>query len=325
MTFDIAIPEWGPREIPAPARFAAEIEVRLPATDGYPLAGTLYRPRQSNGVAVVISSAYAAPRGYYRAYARFLAARGFAVLTYDYRGIGDSRGAGWAGLEPRLRHWGERDLAAAIDWLADKYPHSRMTLIGHSIGGQLLGLAPNHARVVALLAVASQSGYWRLRDGSHRIASFLYFHVFIPLMALLSRGLPSLRRGEFDVPSGVALEFARWGRHPQYIVDEVGRPLREHFDAWGGQARFYHFTDDHDFAPRRAVAAIAGFYRNAKIEIVHRAPEDWGLSRIGHFGFFRSSMPAVAWQETAHWLERAAMPQYRSVQALSEPTQARAA
>ncbi|MGY4296316.1 putative alpha/beta hydrolase [Bradyrhizobium sp. i1.4.4] len=66
-------------------------EISFPATDGYPLAGTLFLPRGTKRHAVLINSATAVPRKIYRGFASYLAHRGCAVLTYDYRGIGDSR------------------------------------------------------------------------------------------------------------------------------------------------------------------------------------------------------------------------------------------
>jgi len=285
----------------APRRTAAE-ELRFDSTDGYPLAGTLFRPAEANGISVLISGAYATGRGYYAAYARYLAARGFTVLTYDYRGFGGSRFAGWRGEPPRQVHWGERDLAAAIEWLHGHAPDHRLVMVGHSAGGYLLGLAPNHRRVLALLTVATQSGYWRLRDGWRAALSYVFFRALLPAGARLAQRFPGLRRGPFAAPLGAALDWSRWGLHPQYFCDARGWPLRFHFDDVTVPVRAYHLADDLVYAPRRAVEALRDFYARAPVEIVHRAPADYGVERIDHFGFFRSWMPSVAWEETAQWL-----------------------
>ena len=68
--------------------------ITVPATDGYPLAATLFLPRGAKRHAVLINSATAVPRKLYRSFAGYLAKRGCAVLTYDYRGTGDSRQQG---------------------------------------------------------------------------------------------------------------------------------------------------------------------------------------------------------------------------------------
>lgn len=224
-----------------------------------------------------------------------------------------------------MRHWGERDLAGVIDWMGRHYPNLRLAQVGHSAGGQLLGLAPNNTQVAALLAVASQTGYWRLRDGIYQPITWAYFHALIPLAAHLASWFPSLRRGAYAVPKGVALEFARWGRNRHYIVDEQGRPDRAGFERYQGHVRLYHITDDRDFAPRRAVEALSRYYANAQTEVVYRAPADWGTDRVGHFGFFKSRMPRSAWRETAQWLARVALPRQQVMAEGAIITQARCA
>jgi predicted alpha/beta hydrolase len=305
--FEWGIPELGPKSTapqasPAGSEGTTETAVTLAATDGHPLTATLFEPDRPNGIAVQINPAYAVTRGYYTAYARYLALRGFTVLTYDYRGTGGSVDPQWRGDKPTMRHWGERDVAGAIDWMTSRYPNYRHVHVGHSAGGQLLGLASNNRKVEALLTIGAQAGPWKNWDFPHRLVTLAWFHAVVPVVARLSAVFPALRRNGFDVPPGVALEWARWGRGPHYISDERGQPLREYFERYTGRVRLYHITDDPEYAPRRAVQALAGFYRNARVEVLHRSPADWGARRIGHFGFFRSQMPRFAWEETARWL-----------------------
>ncbi|MGH8562350.1 MAG: alpha/beta fold hydrolase, partial [Nevskiales bacterium] len=139
-----------------------ERSLSIPALDGYRLAATLFLPTTAdNGIVAQINGATGVRREYYRAYAGFLASRGFHVVTYNCRGIGDSRDIGWHGAEPTMRHWGEQDLAGVIEWAAREFPRHRLVCVGHSGGGQWLGLARNNARVQAQLAISAQSGYWR--------------------------------------------------------------------------------------------------------------------------------------------------------------------
>jgi len=287
----------------APASASGERAVSFPSTDGFLLSGTVFEPEHRNGLSVLVSSGYAIPRTLYGPYARFLAGRGFTVLIWDYRGIGGSSERGWGGAPARVRDWGERDLAAAIEWLHAHAPRHRLLAVGHSAGGALFGLAPNNHRVRALLGIASQSAYWRLRDGWVALDTWLDFFLRVPLAARLGGWFPRLRRGRFAVPRGVALEFAAWGRNPAFIVDERGAPLREHFDRYAGRVRLYRISDDVDFAPRRAVEALAGFFPGAAVEVTPRTPAEWGVPRVGHFGFFDRALARVAWPETAHWLE----------------------
>ena len=272
------------------------------ARDGYPLSATLFTPACAPRAAVLISSATAASQRYYAAYARFLATQGFVVMTYDYRGIGGSR---WPALEQpmrlRMRDWGRFDMAAAIDFLDERYRGLPLLAVGHSVGGQLLGFAPNRHRISAALGIAAQSGYWGHWEGLRKLRMALTWHLAIPLTVAALGRLPAWMTG-WELPGGIAREWAHWGRHPQYFSDARGRPLHEGFAAYTGALRLISISDDQDYAPRRAVEALAKIYRNAQIEMQRIAPADYGRERIGHFGFFRDDMPKAAWLDTAQWL-----------------------
>lgn len=283
-----------------------EIHLTLIAADGHPLAATAFEPAGRPVAAVQINGATGVPRRYYRAYAEFLAAQGFAVLTYDYRGIGGSRYQGHEGRVSMSR-WGSHDLAAGLDWLDRQYPQLPVLTVGHSAGGQLLGLAANNRRVVAALSIASQSGYWRLWPRTLQPVMAALWYAVLPVTSTLLGRIPAGLMGA-ELPAGVADEWARWCRNPHYVSDPSGQPIREHFQAYRGRMRFYAIGDDDFYAPLAAVTALAGFYRRAQTEVLRIEPREHGLTRIGHFGFFRSGMPAALWQQTADWLLDAARP-----------------
>ena len=70
--------------------------VRLRARDGFVLAARHFAPTTTTpparpAGAVVIASATGVKATYYRRYAEFLAGHGFHAVTFDYRGVGESR------------------------------------------------------------------------------------------------------------------------------------------------------------------------------------------------------------------------------------------
>jgi predicted alpha/beta hydrolase len=136
--------------------------LRIAARDDFRLAATLFEPEgaRDRGAAVLINSATAVPRGYYDAFARFLTGRGFSVVTYDYRGIGGSRPKSLAGFRANLSEWAEKDQAGAIDWVSRHLRPQRLLVIGHSVGGQIAGMADNNNKIDVLLTVAAQDGYF---------------------------------------------------------------------------------------------------------------------------------------------------------------------
>lgn len=273
----------------------------LPAKDGYPLGATLFHPDHPNGRALQIQAAAGVRQDYYARFAAYLAERGFAVLTFDYRGVGRSRPADIRKLRARMRDWALLDSGAALDFLHRTYPASRLMLVGHSFGGQSFGIVPGHERLSAALAVGSQSGYWRHWSGPWRAGMWLLTHALLPGGSRLLGYFPGALLGQGEnLPAGIALEWASWCRHPEYLVGALG--AREEYASFAAPLRVYWMTDD-IYAPLAAAEAYLRFYPRARAELKRVAPRDVGAEAIGHFGFFRERFRDTLWRDAADWLE----------------------
>jgi predicted alpha/beta hydrolase len=275
------------------------MDLMLPARDGVKLAASLFEPAAPNGAAILVNSGTGIPRQFYDSFSAHLARRGFAVLTYDYRGIGQSEAPAAATME----QWGRIDQASMIDHLARLRPGAALGLIGHSFGGQVLGLADNVADLRAAVLICSQSGHWRhWPRGRRRLRMLALWWLLIPGLIALTGRFPGSWIGTADLPAGIALSWARWGRSPHYVCDARGRALRPYNDDVAFAVRWLSFADD-SIAPLAAVEALWPYYPKASIEHVHRTPAELGVAAIGHFGFFRKSMPRTLWDDTAGWFE----------------------
>ena len=83
--------------------------------DGVSPHATLHDARSDR--ALLIASAMGVKRRYYDAFAQYLAARGISVVTFDYRGIGESRPASLRGFDATMLDWGHylfRDVDPAL-------------------------------------------------------------------------------------------------------------------------------------------------------------------------------------------------------------------
>jgi len=269
--------------------------VRLAATDGYPLAASWYGPPEPE-IAVVVAPATGVKQRLYEPFARFLAGHGIGALTWDWRGTGESRPAQMRGFQATMRDWAERDLAAAIAWAASRSPDGRLYAVGHSFGGQAIGLAPNARRIAGLVTVAAQSGYWAHWPRPQRYAYAMLWYAGMPLLTRLVGYFPSKRIGAGeDLPKGVALQWAGWCRSPDYLDDYAGHRF---FDA---PILALSFTDDR-FAPRAAVENLHVHYGSPDCLHRHVAPRAVGADRIGHFGFFREGRTPGLWNEVVAWI-----------------------
>ncbi len=280
------------------ARSRSLSPVALRAADGFQLAGDLHLPPGGSDprAAVLLAPAMGVQRGFYRPFASYLATRGAAVLAVDYRGVGGSRPAGLRGLGARLRDWAELDLEAALAHLSTRFGGLPLAWVGHSVGGQLLGLLRDPPVGRALL-LCSQSGYWRHWSGAGRVGMAALWYAGVPVITGALGYLP-LRGG--GVPAGVAREWARWGRDPDYILS-YARERACAFHGWSGRLRAYAFADDH-YAPPAAVEALVRGYASARREVRVVSPRDVGASRIGHFGPLRPEFRDSLWTEMGDWL-----------------------
>src|SRR5690606_563418 len=118
------------------------------------------------------------PQSYYAKFGRFAAAEGFRVVTYDYRGVGRSRPGTLVGFGATMRDWAELDARAAIRWT--KAQGGALFGIGHSFGGQLLGLIDESHELDAMLLVGAQLGYFGHWQPLGRAKLGLVWHLLVP-------------------------------------------------------------------------------------------------------------------------------------------------
>ena len=276
--------------------------LRFPARDGRSLAATHFDAQAPRG-AVVLAGAMGVSRGFYAPFASFLAERGFHALTFDYRGIGESRGAPRDDRAIALHDWGERDLAGAFDFMRARHPALPLQLVAHSVGGQLFGLVSD-APAVGAVFVGSQSGHWRHWKGLGRLGMWGLWHAALPTFAATLGRIPmrAIGQGE-DLPGGVGAEWARWGRHRDYVWSYAAPRGGLGFARWTGPLTSYAISDD-GYAPRAAVAALAAMYTQAIVELREVHPSQVGEKRVGHFGVFRERLRDLVWGEIARTLAR---------------------
>ena len=269
-----------------------EREIELEAADGYLIGATSFEPVGAVRATLLIHGATAVPQSYYAKFGRFAAAEGFRVVTYDYRGIGRSRPGTLVGFDATMHDWAELDARAAIRWA--KAQGGALFGIGHSFGGQLLGLIDESHEVDAMLLVGAQLGYFGHWELLGRAKLGLVWHLLVPTTTNVFGFWPAQLGLGVDLPKGVADEWARWCRTPGYFLGENSGG-RERFARFHVPTRLYSFSDD-DFAPRRAVAALVKIL-GSRPNWVQLRPRDLGVEEVGHFGFFQSRFSETLWRD----------------------------
>jgi predicted alpha/beta hydrolase len=275
-------------------------DTTISACDGYRLAATVFVAANLQAV-VLINSAAALPRNIYRGFAEYLAQRGFAVLTYDYRGIGCSRPASLRGYKARMRDWATQDVAGPVDHARQTWPQLPLKFVGHSFGGQALGLIPNNSEVARALLVASQAGTWRLIQSPEHYRVYLMMTEIGPIVAHGLGYMPGkIGLGE-DLPKDVFLEWAGWVASARYFFDDTTLTELKNFPRYRRPLRAIGLDDD-PWATRPATDLFVSGFAGAPIDRVQIVPRDVGAARIGHFGFFRPDHRDTLWRDAADWL-----------------------
>jgi predicted alpha/beta hydrolase len=275
------------------------------AMDGYELGATLFRPARPNGRAVQVHAAAGVRQEYYAPFAAYLAERGFVALTFDYRGVGRSAPADLKASKARIADWGRLDAPGISGFIEDSFSNCKRLVVAHSVGGPSTAIMPGNDRLDGLLAVASQSCYWRLWPGVDRAGIWFLTHVLLPVGVRAYGYFPGalLRQGE-NLPPLIALEWARWCRYPRYLLGALGPEAEAQAARFVAPMRLIDITDDGFYAPDAAGRALLDLFPNARKERILVRPEDAGVGRIGHFGFFKERFRDALWRGAVDWLER---------------------
>ncbi len=272
-------------------------DVAIPALDGFQLAASVLTPRRSHAIAVV-AGATGVKRSFYAPFAKVLAQRGFEVVTFDYRGVGGSAPKQLRGFHAKMEEWGRLDLEGALLWADAQRAGRRLVVVGHSVGGQMVGFAPSAKRVDAAFFVGAQSGWVGHWPPAQRLVIGALWYGLIPSLSPLLGFFPSgaFGLGE-DLPAGVARQWAEWGRDPNYLL-AAGSDVRGLFAAPTFPLVGASIAGDL-YAPPAAVAALLGFYQGAKRR--HWRIVDADAPGVGHFTFFRDAGKPL-WATVADWL-----------------------
>lgn len=251
---------------------------------------------------VVIACATAVKADYYHRYASFLAGKGFQALTFDYRGIGDSRGGSLRGQKIRWYEWGSLDIDAVLAWAFENSQGLPVNFVGHSFGGFGVGLAENAARLSRILTVGAQHAYWRDLRFRNKIRHWGRGLVSVPLVAAFGY-FPCKRLGIMeDLPGGVTLDWAR--SRKDFAMTAAGEQreiLRANQAALTAPILALAANDD-SYATIAAMERAVAYTPNSAARLIQLSPQQYGETSLGHFALFHSRFKHSFWEQSLVWL-----------------------
>jgi predicted alpha/beta hydrolase len=271
-------------------------KVKFKAIDGYELAGIWVTPIEEHQGAIIINAATGVKKEYYLKFAHYLVQNGYQVLLYDYRGIGGSAPADLKGFTATMHEWGTLDMNAALNYVIHEKNADSVIWIGHSIGGQMMGLLEQRHKIKKVIAINCSIGYWRYFTFPYSIMTFLLWNTIGPLLTAIYGYAPMGKMGWGEsLPKGVYLEWRKWCLSKKHFTSFLKENYRKATFEDFAQPIIAISSDDDYIANAKTIKHFLAFYPNSPSTITSIDPAQYGIKSIGHTGIFKSKFQHNLW------------------------------
>lgn len=269
--------------------------------DGQTLTAYCHEPAGPVRGGLVIAPAMAVAQAFYADHAAYLARQGYRVWTFDYHGIGESWQGSMRGCKADISDWVTRDFESVVQHANATLDGLPLFVLGHSLGGQTAPLLPSIRNISGLVNIAVGSGSMRHNQPRIRRTAPLLWYVLAPLFCPLFGYFPGVRLGVLgDIPRRAFFQWRRWCLTPEYLLS--GEPgAREAYRRARYPVLGLTIADD-ELLLESGSRLLHDAYAAEQVEYRVLTPQEFGLQRIGHFGFFRSTHEASLWPLVSTWL-----------------------
>ncbi|ENX37083.1 alpha/beta hydrolase family protein [Acinetobacter courvalinii] len=259
--------------------------------DGYQLAAQFYPVLNSDKpYPILICPATGITKNFYHAFAQWLNQQGYPVLSFDFRGIGESLHGALKDSTASINDWGIYDIPAAIEALLNRTQAEKVIIVGHSAGGQLLGIASNYHKVAKVLAIAGSTGHVKGLKGKTKVLAPLMFNVIFPVSSFVKGygATQFIGMGE-NLPKNVAKQWAEFCSKPGYVMNAIGKTIFEDYHQQIQCPITSFWATDDEIATHSNVKDLLRLYPNAQTKLIELNPQQLGYKQIGHMLMFKKS------------------------------------
>lgn len=270
-----------------------ELQINTPLN--YPITITAFASKTTKAI-VIILPATGVLQTYYAKLARFLQKNNYTVYTFDYGGIGKSKMKPLTKFDTSLSNWATNDIESVFKYINKLHPSKKINCIGHSLGGQLLGLVPSNKLINNIILAASPSNHYSFWDGFEKTKNFFNWFVIFPFFTTFFKYFPSKFFMKMEnLPKSMAKEFYTWSQENDYYFSSKINLKKYHYQIKNKLTSYSTVNDP--YAPKKAVDWLTKKYSNATIIRKHLLPKNYNVKNIGHFGFFKQKFENTIWQE----------------------------
>ena len=271
---------------------------KIRTKDGRTISATCYLPGTTNGKNIIVAPAAAVVQQDYEAFSIFFQQLGYTVITFDYRGVGESAPAHLKGFDAGLQQWAVQDTDAVIRFVRTSFQNQELIYIGHGIGGELIGLAQASQYINRLVLVSSSLSCKRLWTWKGRLR-ITARKTIVQLASKWFGYFPGKRLGYFrDLPKGVAHEWANWCNNPNGLFDVFPE---NNYRKLQVPLLAVSFSNDW-MTPEKAVKGLLSYFSSASITWHQIDPQNEGLKKRQQYCFFAQRMKSMTWMMLQQWL-----------------------
>ncbi|MGL1958297.1 MAG: alpha/beta fold hydrolase [Colwellia sp.] len=272
------------------------MQIKILTKDNVTLYATLYKSQAAKGV-VLINPGTATKTSFYNPFAEYLVENGFHVVLWNYRGFCESKTNSLVNSDFIYSDIGKYDIPAVIDKVKEMFSELPLYCVGHSAGGQQIGLAYNYHKLDALIAVAVSAGYFSYMPLAYRIKANFFFHFFSPVTGAIFNYIPAKRMKLMeDLPVGFVKEWGNWckEKHLFFSSKFYGKSIPEGTYKNFNVPTYVFSADDDEICTDRN---ISNFWQHVesehKINFIRYQSAKLPSQRVGHFGYFKKENKKV--------------------------------
>ncbi len=267
--------------------------------DGIILKGILLIPENPKAV-IQFNCGTGTKKEVYLSFLTYLANNDYICCLWDYRGVGNSSTENLSRCDFTFSDYGTKDMPTIKTFLTNKYPNLPFLIVAHSAGGQQIGFMNDLNNIKGVINFAVSSGYYPNMPFKYKMKAYFYFYFFTPISILLTGYVKAKPFGLMEnLPKKVVLEWRDWLEKEDYFFDEkfYGKTVpKGDFKNFKFPVHTYWTSDDSISNQKNTEA----FWRNIKskkeISFTKLVPEELGLKKIDHFGFFKRRMKNKLWE-----------------------------
>jgi len=266
--------------------------------DGKNIEARVYVPTEDSNRVIVISPSAHATQTFYYDIACFFRNQKFAVVTFDFRGTGDSAPTSLKGFKANLENWAQQDIDAVLRYVKNQFPKQELIFLGHGIGGEIIGLAPASQFINRIVLVSCALSCTRLRRWREKLWIGV-MKTFAKAISWLFGYFPGKELGILsDLPKGVMNEWIHWCDNANGLFDDFPdhnyRKLQVPLLA-------FSFSDDWR-SQQNGVKALLQHFSSACVSWYHIHPKQIGKRKVNHSGFFKMTSEKTLWQPVLNWI-----------------------